>query len=258
MLKVDQLPTATPQGYHFLVLQRDVTPVVLGLMVACEPVPEVNTGYTPSEYHSLSSATSEYDREVSAKGVYEGLYENPAAYKHYCGTGEGVDDLPTWIAACDRTMAKVYWGRVRTQYKYVDWQEVQDYCDLQPQKCATPKGRDDAIRSSHLSGAQRRNYAQAQQVEEQRAERIEAERAVREKFIKSLTCATLELSDEAAAAECRGQRVVRCKAQMSVFATANHSGSQTSVSGRGTAEEVCIESGGQTESGQATSPSGSN
>lgn len=233
-----------------MMFRQFLIPVVLGLVIACEPVPRVNTGYTPSEYRSLSSATSEYDREVSAKGVYEGLYENPEAYRHYCGTGEDVKNMSSWIAACDRTMAKVYWGRVRTQYKYVDWQEVQDYCDLQPRKCATPKGRDDAIRSAHLSGVQRRNYAQAQQVEEQRAERIEAEKAVREKFLKSLTCATLELSDEAAAAECRGQRVLRCKAQMSVFATAHHYGDQTSVSGHGTAEEVCIESGGQPESGQ--------
>lgn len=144
-------------------------------------------------------------------------------------------------------MAKVYWGRVRTQYEYADWQEVQDYCDLQPRKCATPKGRDGAIRSAHLAGAQRRNDAQVQQVEEQRAERIEAEQAVREKFIESLTCATLELSDEAAAAECRGQRVVRCKAQMNAFASGGFA--------QGTAEEVCIESGGQSESEQAKNAS---
>lgn len=113
--------------------------------------------FTPSEYHAASSASSEYNREVGGTGVYEGLYENPDAIKHYCGNGEGVTDMAAWQEACERKLGRVYWARVRTQYKYADWQEVTDYCDLKPNECATPKGVDAAIRSAHISGAQRKN-----------------------------------------------------------------------------------------------------
>jgi hypothetical protein len=136
---------------------------------------------------------------------------------------------------------------VKTQYKHADLGEAADYCDLKPEKCATPKGVDEAIRSSHITGAQRQNYATGQQIEGERAARIQAEEAAREKFMKAMECATLSVVDEAAGAECRGQRVVRCKARMSVVGSATHHRDSTQFSASGSADEVCIESGGASE-----------
>lgn len=186
--------------------------------------------YTPSEYHAANaSASRDYRREVETVGVYEGLYENEAAIKHYCGDGAGVTDARAWVDACDARLNRVYWGRVKTQYKYADWSDVENYCDLKPNECATPKGFDAAIRSSHISGAQRQNHLRSQQIESERAAAIEAKQAAQRKFTQALICATMELSSEEAGARCRGQRVVRCKTQLRVIGM------------EATADEVCIE-----------------
>lgn len=218
--------------------------VGLGLLaLACGPgQASSEETYTPSTYYAANaSASDEYRRNVDGVGVYQGLYENVDAIRHYCGSGGTGVEPQVWQEACDRTLERVYWARVRTQYKFVDWQEVTDYCDLEPAKCDAPKGLDSAIRSSHISGAQRHNYQQAQQNEAEELARQAAQQHAQRKFREALFCPIIGMSDEAAGAECRGQRVVRCKAQMSVWGSAHHSGTLTTASAHGTAESACIE-----------------